>query len=157
MKIRNYYILLFACAMLLPGCHSSRLQPTSETVQTLIVRDTLRDTIIRRDTLARFVEVYRHDSTATRQAGDTIFVERWHTSIERDSRSRAKETERTTSASSMMQATDTVRVRVPYPVERRLTRWERVKQDAGGLALGALAVVFVAAAVWLIRRIRGNI
>ena len=143
--------------MLLPGCRSARLQPTSETVQTLIVRDTLRDTIIRRDTLARFVEVYRHDSTATRQAGDTIYIERWHTSIERDNRSQVTDNQHTTSASTMMQATDTVRVRVPYPVERRLTRWERVKQDAGGLALGALAVVFVAAAVWLIRRIRGNI
>ncbi len=46
---------------------------------------------------------------------------------------------------------DTVRekVRVPYPVERKLTRWERTKMELGGWAFGAL-IVAVIAVLWLI-------
>lgn len=40
---------------------------------------------------------------------------------------------------------------VPYPVERRLNRWEQTKQDVGGYALVALAVVVCVAVVWLIK------
>ena len=50
---------------------------------------------------------------------------------------------------------DTVRekVRVPYPVERKLTAWEQVKQDAGGWALAAVGILAVAVA-WLAKRQR---
>lgn len=46
---------------------------------------------------------------------------------------------------------DTLRVQVPYPVERKLTAWEQVKQDAGGWAMAALTVLLPAAA-WVIGR-----
>lgn len=46
---------------------------------------------------------------------------------------------------------DTVRVQVPYPVERRLNRWEQTKQDVGGYAIVALAVVICVAVAWLIK------
>lgn len=45
-------------------------------------------------------------------------------------------------------------VRVPYPVERALGRWERVKMDFGGIALGALGAAVCAAVIWLIRKFR---
>ena len=37
--------------------------------------------------------------------------------------------------------TDTINI--PYPVERKLTRWEQVKMDFGGLALGGVIVVIL--------------
>lgn len=43
---------------------------------------------------------------------------------------------------------------VPYPVERKLTRWEQVKMEAGGWAIGAgsvFLVALVAVIVWLIK------
>lgn len=44
-------------------------------------------------------------------------------------------------------------VAVPYPVERKLSRWEAAKMDLGGVAIGALALLlFVAVAragIWL--------
>lgn len=43
---------------------------------------------------------------------------------------------------------------VPYPVERELSRWERVKMDFGGLALGGVAAALCIAVVWLIRKFR---
>ena len=45
-------------------------------------------------------------------------------------------------------------VPVPYPVERKLSRWEQTKMDYGGMALVALAVVLCAAVVWLTRKFR---
>lgn len=43
----------------------------------------------------------------------------------------------------------------PYPVERKLSRWEQVKMDAGGVALGILAAVVAALGVWGLVRIKG--
>lgn len=43
---------------------------------------------------------------------------------------------------------------VPYPVERELSRWEAIKMDFGGFAIGAVAAVLCAAVVWLIRKFR---
>ncbi|MDE7441199.1 MAG: hypothetical protein K2M69_03430 [Muribaculaceae bacterium] len=42
-------------------------------------------------------------------------------------------------------------IRVPYPVERELTKWEQTKMDFGGLAI-VLLVVACVAVVWLIKR-----
>lgn len=38
---------------------------------------------------------------------------------------------------------------VPYPVEKRLSRWEEVKMDFGGVAIGGVASVLVLVAAWL--------
>lgn len=43
---------------------------------------------------------------------------------------------------------------VPYPVERELSRWESIKMDFGGFAIGAVAAVICVAVVWLIRKFR---
>lgn len=43
---------------------------------------------------------------------------------------------------------------VPYPVERELTRWERVKMDIGGVALGGIVVALCIAMMWLINKYR---
>lgn len=41
-------------------------------------------------------------------------------------------------------------VRVPYPVEKELTRWQKVKVELGGWVFGALIVLLIIV-VWLIR------
>lgn len=43
---------------------------------------------------------------------------------------------------------------MPYPVERELSRWEAIKMDFGGVALGAVAAVICVAVVWLIKKFR---
>ena len=42
----------------------------------------------------------------------------------------------------------------PYPVERELSRWEQVKMDTGGVALGVLGLAVVALGVWGLVRIK---
>ncbi|MBD5367246.1 MAG: hypothetical protein HDR82_09680 [Bacteroides sp.] len=43
-------------------------------------------------------------------------------------------------------------IRLPYPVERELSQWERSKMDLGGIAMGGLAVAVCVAVIWLIKR-----
>ena len=45
-------------------------------------------------------------------------------------------------------------VPVPYEVERKLTRWEEAKMDAGGFAMGGVAIALCIAVIWLIRKFR---
>ena len=40
----------------------------------------------------------------------------------------------------------------PYPVERRLSRWEQAKMDLGGIAMGAVCVVVIYIIVWLAKK-----
>ena len=49
-------------------------------------------------------------------------------------------------------------IRLPYPVERQLSRWEKIKLDFGGMLIGGIAIFALsAAAMWLLRRKRNNI
>lgn len=43
-------------------------------------------------------------------------------------------------------------IAVPYPVEKKLTKWQQAKMDVGGIAMGALAVVICVVIIWLIRK-----
>ncbi len=43
---------------------------------------------------------------------------------------------------------------VPYPVERKLTKWQQTKMDFGGIALGGIIAVVCIAVIWLIRKFR---
>ena len=45
-------------------------------------------------------------------------------------------------------------IRVPYPVEKQLTRWQQTKIDYGGEAMIALVIVVIAAVMWLIKKFR---
>ena len=43
---------------------------------------------------------------------------------------------------------------VPYPIEKQLSKWERTKQDVGGIAIGVIVAVVCIAVIWLIRKFR---
>lgn len=92
----------------------------------------------------RVDSVTLRDSVAVIQRGDTVMITKW--------RDRYRVRERVDMVYSS--ATDSVTLRVPYPVERELTRWEKTKMDIGGWAIGAGSVLIVALIgmlVWLIK------
>ena len=108
----------------------------------------VENTVMRTDTVysakLRVDSVIFRDSVAVKQKGDTVFLTRY-----RD-RYRVREHTDTVYQSVI----DSVKVSVPYPVERELTRWEKGKMDAGGFAIGAgttLLVAVIALLVWLIK------
>ena len=74
--------------------------------------------------------------------GDTVFIykwrDRWHTEIKHDS--------------IYINKTDTISV--PYPVERKLSKWERTKMDFGGAAIWGLGGALIAIGIlgWMARK-----
>lgn len=99
--------------------------------------DTVRELAVRIDS------VMTRDSVAVYIRGDTVFMTKW--------RDRFRYSERIDTV--YRSVADSVRVPQPYPVERKLTAWEQVKQDAGGWALAAVGILAVAVA-WLAKRQR---
>lgn len=134
----RYAILLALCAALLCACGSCTRTVYTPVESTTVRTDTLYRAVVRVDT------VLQRDSVTVMQRGDTVMVTRF-----RD-RYRVKLHTDTVREVSV----DSVRVAVPYPVERELTRWEQVKMDFGGMALGGLVIALCAAVAWLIKKYR---
>lgn len=103
---------------------------------------------VRTDTVysakVRVDSIVLHDSVAVVQRGDTVLVTRY--------RDRYHVREHTDTLYKSV--IDSVRVAVPFPEERTLTRWEQTKQDVGGMALGVLVIAVCIAVVWLIKKFR---
>ena len=115
MKYKLFLIL--ALGMLLAGCRSIEYYPL-ETVRTdtVYVNRLSVDSIMVRDS------IYIHEK------GDTVMEFRYHYIY------RYKDRVDTLYLASR----DTVSV--PYPVEKELTRWQSVKVDYGGWAIGTVFV-----------------
>jgi len=123
-------IIAIIAALLLCGCRSIQYVPV-ETVKKEYVSKT--DTFVKRDS------VYKRDSVMVTVKGDTVFVNRWNVTYKDRWRERIK--------------TDTVfrtdSIRVPYPVEKKLTMWESLKIKAGGF----IFVLFVLAIILYLSRL----
>ena len=95
------------------------------------------DTFLRSDTL------FRLDSGVIRQQGDTTVIEkmRWQNRF----------------VNVYKVKTDTIMksdsIRVPYPVERKLSKWQQLRLDFVGWAMGMLALGIV---FFFIRLFRGK-
>ena len=129
-------LLAMAGLLLSGGCTRKVYVPTEHIVYNT---DTVYEAVLRIDS------VIQRDSVAVVQKGDTVLITKY--------RDRYRFKERTDTVYKAK--TDSVRVREPYPVERELTKWEQVKMDFGGMFLGGLIAVVVAAViVWIVKRKR---
>lgn len=129
-------IALFICLLVLAsGCSRKVYVPVESVVSRT---DTIYSAKVRVDS------VIMRDSVAVFQKGDTVTITKY-----RD-RYRVKELTDTVYQSAI----DSVKISVPYPVERELSRWERTKMDFGGMAIGALVIALCAAVAWLIKKFR---
>jgi hypothetical protein len=70
--------------------------------------------------------IYVHDSIFVKSQGDTVYINRY----------RYKYLDKVRIDTMYVIHVDSVCV--PYPVERKLNRWERAKQEVGGIAIGVL-------------------
>ena len=151
MKRRDIYVwalaetlLIFALSLavgaaitLLFGSCTRKVYVPTETVRTeyrdKVVESLLVDTVSLRDSVAVYVN------------GDTVritkFRDRWRTRI--------IERHDTVNVAKVDSVAVPVEVPKPYPVERKLTRWERTKMDAGGIAIGILGVAALGGLAWL--------
>ena len=120
--------LLVCLAFALSGC-ARRVYVPVETVRTEVREDVRRE-------IARDSVVVREGVV---ERGDTVLL--WREKL----RERVREVHDTV----RVELRDTVAV--PYEVEAQLGRWQRVKMEVGGWALGVL-VLLAGGCVWLIFR-----
>lgn len=128
-------ILIFALCGVLCSCRSVRYvevprvsRDTLRVVQVETLRDSVRDSIFLRE----FVR------------GDTVYRVKY---IER---LRWRDMWRV----DTVQAVRVDSVGVPYPVERKVSRWDKVRYMWRGSAVGLVLAVVAVAVVWLRRRYR---
>ena len=126
-------IILFAGFVLigLGACRSVRYIPVER-----VHHDSVTNILYQRDS------IYQHDSVFIREREDTVLVERWHT----------RWRDRVSHDTLYMSKADTIRV--PVPVERKLTKAERTYITIGKWSVGVVAGLVLAAICFIFFRSR---
>lgn len=75
--------------------------------------------------------IHVRDSVFVLVKGDTVYIDKYKT-IYKD---------RIFRDTTYIERIDTTRI--PYPVEKQLTRWQSVKMEAGGFALGGMSIILL--------------
>lgn len=100
------------------------------------------------DTLTKHDSIYQKEFVDRYVKGDTVFLTK--TQVDYRFRNIYKTLYR--------DSIKTDSIRVPYPVERKLNKWECLKMEVGGWAIGVLSVVLLAVigyiVLWLVRKYR---
>lgn len=124
-------IILLASAICCPSCRTIKYYPL-ETVRidTVYLQRATTDSVLVRDSV--------HIS----QQGDTLTEYRY------------KYIYRYRNRTDTLYLARTDSVAVPYPVEKELTAWQRVKVEYGGWAMGIVFVVVLVVFGWLVYRLR---
>lgn len=131
MRLIHLFITIILLASATCSCRSVKYVPVESVRQ-----DTVYVNRLQRDS------VHVADSVFVREKGDTVQIVR----------TRYIDRFRGRTDTLRMVSNDTIRV--PYPVERELTRWQRLKLDAGGIAIGVVAAALLSIVVWLVLRFR---
>ena len=122
------YIILLTLAICLTSCRSIKYVP----VETVKTEYKTRDSI-------RFDSIYEHDSIFLFVKGDTVYKEKY----------RYKYRYLTINKTDTVMLTDSVKI--PYPVEKQLTRWQQMKIELGGWAVGVIVILSIVLMLKLFR------
>lgn len=124
-------LAVVVCCIVCSSCRSVQSVPV----------ESVRTEIEYRDRWQRD-SIHIHDSIHIRDKGDTVFVDRWHT-VYKDKLLRD---------TTYIEKTDSVQV--PYPVEKKLSRWQSMKMELGGWAFGIIIGFVLIIVGWLIYKMR---
>ena len=117
MKTKFLYLLIILLMSGICSCSRTQYVPVpSVSTDSVFVYKHIRDSIVQRD------------SVFVKEKGDTIWVNRYRY-IYKDKLIR-----------DTMYIAQIDSIRVPYPVERKLNKWQSMKLELGGIAMGALIV-----------------
>ena len=131
MRSGGLWLLFLLAVLSLAACKQVQYVPV-ETVRldSIYLTQTLRDSI------------YKYDSIYVRDKGDTVFVDRYRylfvDKLRRDT--------------MYISRIDTLRV--PYPVEKELTRWQQFRLDVGGYAIFAVVIVILIVVGYMVYKLK---
>lgn len=162
-------VIIAAAALLAAGCTRTVYEPVEavrteyvgkDNAELLAAVKSLTERLSRKERQVDSLTRSRNERLVLSDKGDTLRHDR-ETIVYRSTR-RESELERLVESQSdsirelvrRLESVKTDSIPVPYPVERRLTRWERAKMDFGGFAMGGAAIAVCAAVVWLARKFR---
>lgn len=122
MKRLLYILIVFLMSgICFTSCRSIKYVP----VETVRIEYKTRDSI-------RFDSIYQHDSVFLLIKGDTVYKEKY------------KYLYRYLTINNTDTVIKTDSIQIPYPVEKELSRWQKIKLELGGWAFGtALALLFI--------------
>lgn len=163
------WLLMFAFALMLSACTSTKYVPV-ESVRTeyvhgdnselLNVIKSLTERLHQKEQqVDSLMQSYR-ELLVLSDKGDTLRHDREkivYRASHRESELEKLVESKNDSIRELLRQLESVKsdsIPVPYPVERKLSRWEQAKMDFGGVAIGVLAAVACIAVVWLIKKFR---
>lgn len=132
-------LMVMVLVMALWSCRTTKYVPvdrvrTENHVKTMVVADTVRDTVV------MLRSVVRHDSMAVRMAGDTVFVEHWHRIVKEAANAGVKERLRTVHDTVFVDKADTIASDAGRKAAAKVAAAGYKKDDGGG---GAKTVVML--------------
>lgn len=127
MKQLIYFTILLTSAICFVSCRTQYIP-----VETVRTEYKTRDSI-------RFDSIYEHDSIFLFVKGDTVYKEKY----------RYKYRYLTINKTDTVMLTDSVQI--PYPVEKQLTRWQQMKIELGGWAVGVIVILSIVLMLKLFR------
>lgn len=140
--IIGFFLGAVACFLItLCSCTTTKyveVEVPKVVTQTNIERrtDIVRDTLIQRD------------SVIIIQKGDTIYHETWH-KLQSINNWYVTDTVRDT-----IPQIEKVTVKIPVEVEKKLSKWQSFKIEAGGFLLSAVGLALLALIIWAIIKVR---
>ena len=148
MKGKKIYLLGMVLMLLsLAGCKTVKFVPVPEyhtfyktRVDTVQRWDSVRD--------VQWMTVREVDSTQLAALGIQLKGLKKALLVERNKLLQKISNEKTHKVDTVMQRDS---IPVPYPVEKQLTKWQQWKMDAGGWAMGAVAVFVILLVVRLFK------
>lgn len=161
------WLLIFALALMLSACTSTKYVPV-ESVRTeyvhgdnselLNVIKSLTERLHQKEQqVDSLMQSYR-ELLVLSDKGDTLRHDREkivYRASHRESELEKLVESKNDSIRELLRQLESVKsdsIRVPYPVERKLSRWEQAKMDFGGMSIGATVLLVVFVIAWLIKR-----
>ena len=158
--ITGVYVFII---MLFCGC-SHKVYVPVESVRTDTLYLSHRDSIHVKDSIVMHHVINTRDSVVITkdEAGNVKerliirYRDRWHAT--QDNLTLQRLLAHYKASNDILRALRKVYKEVPVPVERKLSRWEKLKMDVGGWAIGAISTLILASVgyimVWLLKKYR---
>lgn len=162
--ITGMYVFII---MLFCGC-SHKVYVPVESVRTDTLYLSHRDSIHVKDSIVMHHVINTRDSIAIHDSVVIVkdehgnvkerlivrYRDRWHAT--QDNLTLQRQIDRYKASNDSLRATKKEYKEIPVPVEKKLSRWQKIKMEVGGWAIGGLSAVVIALiayiVTWLVRR-----